>query len=372
MGGGEGVVTFFLALFSVGIGLGSMQCKRLSGNKIEPGLVPFGSLGLSIFSADLFFAAPALPLSSGGTLLSLGEFLSHGSAWRVAFDLFFLSFFGGLYIVPLMTMIQSRSEKKLLSRVIASNNILNAFAMVVASISLVALLGAGVSVPTIFLILSVLNLGVALYIYRLMPEFTLRFANWILAHSIYRIRHKGTENFPESGPFIIVCNHVSYVDWMILQSCCRRPIRFVMDHTFLRLPLVGFLFRDAKVIPIAQAKENPMLKEAAFVRVQEELARGQIVCIFPEGRLTRDGELGIFRGGIERVLAESKVPVIPVALGGLWNSVFSRNPKSSFLSIFTNWGKRIDLAVGDSVPPEMAKASLLEARVKALLDTFAR
>ena len=367
--GNEHVVTCFLALFSVGIGIGSMQCKRLSGDKLELGLVPFGSLGLTVFAVDLYFASPTAPPASG-ELASLTSFLFAQSGWRIALDLFLMAFFGGLYIVPLMTLIQQRSDKAFLSRIIASNNILNALAMVLASVLLMVLLGAGVSIPQIFLVVGVLNLAVAVYIYRLMPEFTLRFAAWLLANTIYWIRPRGLANIPETGACVLICNHVTFVDWLFIQASCRRPIRFVMDHTFLRLPFVGFIFRDAKVIPIAQSKENPHLKEAAFFKVKAELEAGNIVCIFPEGRLTRDGELSTFRGGIERIIQETPVPVVPMAMQGLWDSVFSKNPEVRRMTFMFKWGKRVELAVSEPIAAKDVTAAVLEARVRSLLGSM--
>lgn len=365
--GSEHVVTFFLALFSIGIGAGSMLCQRLSGDRLEIGLVPFGSLGLTLFTFDLFFATPNFSLPPG-TFVSLSELLFQHGGWRIAIDMLGISISGGLFIVPLMTLIQQRGDKSLLSRIIASNNILNALAMVLAAILLMAFFAFGLSIPTIFAILAVINLLVMMIIYRVMPEFTLRFAQWIFAHSIYRIHAQNLEKIPEKGACVLICNHMSYVDWIIIQGCCRRPIRFVMDHMFLKIPFVGFLFRDAKVIPIAQARENAELKELAFKRVSEELRAGEVVCIFPEGKLSRDGKLNPFRGGIERILQDTPVPVVPIALDGLWDSIFSKNPdKSKFKNLY-RWGKRLDFIVGDPMHPEEVSAASLDKRVRELLE----
>lgn len=371
--GNEHVVTFFLALFSIGIGAGSLMCKRLSGDKLELGLVPFGSLGLTIFAVDLYFASPSREAAPDAAA-SLGflEFLASPGGFRIAVDLSLMAFSGGLYIVPLMTFVQQRANKTLLSRIIASNNILNSAAMVIASVLLMILLGMGWTIPALFLLLAGLNFLVALYIYRVMPEFTLRFVVWSLTHLIYRLRARGQQFIPEHGPCVLIANHITYVDWLFIQAFSRRPIRFVMDHMFLKLPLVGFLFRDAKVIPIAQAKENATLKEVAFQKVKAELEAGNLVCIFPEGRLTRDGKLGIFRGGIERVIQETPVPVVPIALTGLWDSVFSKNPGVSRVGFLRNWGKRVDLAAGPAIPPAEVNVERLEREVRALLATIER
>jgi 1-acyl-sn-glycerol-3-phosphate acyltransferase len=138
------------------------------------------------------------------------------------------------------------------------------------------------------------------------------------------------ERIPEEGAAVLVCNHVSYVDAIVIGAASPRPIRFVMDHRIFKTPLLGFIFRTAKAIPIAPAKEDPWLMEKAFVDIAQALHEGELVCIFPEGKLTRTGEMNEFRGGIAKIVERSKVPVIPMALRGLWGSVFSRDPSNVF------------------------------------------
>lgn len=178
LGGNESVVTLLLALFSVGIGLGSLLCEKMSGQQIEPGIVPLGSIGLTVFAVDLFFAAPALG-TAGGAGLSAMQFLAQPGSLRVLVDLVLIGMFGGFYCVPLYALMQTRSEASHRSRVIAGNNILNALFMVVAALLAIALLGAGCSVPQLFLITALLNAGVAAYIYSLRPEFINRFFAWL-------------------------------------------------------------------------------------------------------------------------------------------------------------------------------------------------
>jgi 1-acyl-sn-glycerol-3-phosphate acyltransferase len=229
-----------------------------------------------------------------------------------------------MFIVPLYTLIQQRSEARHRSRVIAGSNILGAFFMVLSSLMLVALMAFGFTIPQIFLVLALLNAAVAAYIYRILPEFLLRFVAWIIASVMYRMRTVGRENIPAEGPVLLVCNHVTFVDWLIIASACKRPPRFVMYHRFLKLPFVGWLFRDAKVIPIAPAHENGETLEAAFDRIAEELEAGEVVCIFPEGKVTKDGAMNVFRTGVERIVRRTPVPVVPMALKGMWGSFFSR------------------------------------------------
>lgn len=322
LGGGETMVTLLLAIFTVGIGVGSLLCERMSGKHVEIGLVPFGSIGLTLFGIDLYFASPVGLV--GTTAHELTALLSLPAVWRVLFDLLMLGMFGGFFIVPLYALVQSRSEPAHRARIIAANNILNALFMVVGALGAAAALGAGLSIPALFGIAALLNALVAVYIYGLVPEFLLRFVAWLLVKAVYRLRCEGVEHIPLNGPVLLVANHVSFADAVILMGASPRPIRFVMDHRIFRTPLLGFVFRHCGAIPIAPAKEDPALMEKAFAEVAAALADGQLVGIFPEGNITADGELQPFRPGVARILTANQVPVVPMALSGLWGSFFSR------------------------------------------------
>jgi 1-acyl-sn-glycerol-3-phosphate acyltransferase len=359
--GNEQVVTLLLVVFSIGIGAGSLLCERLSGHKVELGLVPFGSIGLTLFGIDLGLAA-AVP--SAGTALDLGEFLHQPTSWRVLADLMMIGVFGGLYIVPLYALVQSRSEPTHRSRIIAANNVLNALFIVAAAGISIGLLAAGLSIPQLIVVAALMNAAVALYIYRLVPEFLMRFIVWLLIHSVYRLRKVGLERIPEDGPALVVCNHVSYVDALMISAACRRPIRWVMYHQIFRIPVLSFVFRTAKAIPIASAHEDPAMLERAYEAIARELADGQLVGIFPEGKLTPDGELNEFRSGVAKILQRTPVPVIPMALSGLWRSLFSRNRAK--LRHVTKIFPKVRLAVGEPVTPALATPEGLHAAVLAL------
>jgi len=326
LGGNPGVYTLILTLFSIGIGFGSVMCERLSGHKVEIGLVPFGSIGMTVFGADLYFAHPD---SSGQLGLDVAAMLGQPHIWRVLIDLSLMAIFSGFFIVPLFALVQARSDPARRSRVIAANNILNALFMVVAAgLSGILLNKAGLSIPGLLLATALLNAVVAIYIYTLVPEFLLRFVDWLLINTLYRIRPSGLENIPEHGPVLLVCNHISFMDPLIIMGCVRRPVRFVMYYKIFATPVVKYVFRAAKAIPIAGAKEDAGIMERAFATVDRELADGNIVCIFPEGGITRDGTIQRFRPGMERILAQRPVPVVPLALRGLWGSLFSRRAGS--------------------------------------------
>ncbi|WP_374337486.1 MFS transporter [Leeia sp.] len=362
LNGDETVFTLLMTLFSVGLGIGSMLCERLSGSKVELGLVPFGSLGLCLFGIDLYFATPAMAASR----LDWWQFVHYASHWRLMADFALIGIFGGLYIVPLYALAQSRTEPEFRSRAIAANNILNSLFMILSAAFAAVLAHFHVSIPVVLLITALLNLVVAAYIYTLLPEFLMRFVVWILTHTMYRIRHEGLEQIPEEGPCVLVCNHVSFMDAMILAGSVRRPIRFVMDHNIFKVPVLRFVFKTAKAIPIAPAKEDPDAKQRAFDAVAAALAEGEVVCIFPEGRLTSDGQMSPFRTGIEEIVARTPVPVVPMALCGMWGSFFSRRYGKAMLSIPRRVWFRIALKAAAPVPPAEVSATGLQQQVAAL------
>ena len=363
LGGDETVVTVLLALFSVGIGIGSLLCERLSGRKVELGLVPFGSIGLTVFAIDLWLASRSLHAME---VAGLGPFLANPAHWRVAADLVLLGVFGGFYIVPLYALIQERSDPQHRSRIIAANNILNAIFMVASAGVAIGLLHAGLSIPQLFLVTALMNAVVAVFIYGLVPEFLMRFLAWLLIHTMYRVREEGLDHIPDDGPCIVVCNHVSYVDAMVIAASVRRPIRFVMDHRIFAIPVLSFVFRAMRTIPIASAKEDPKLKDLAFEQAATALQGGEIVGIFPEGRLTETGEMSPFRPGVQQMLATTPVPVIPFALSGLWGSFFSRSYQGKAMRRVRGIFSRITLRAGAPVAPRHAAPEELQALVLAL------
>jgi len=364
LGGNAAVVTLFLSVFSIGIAVGSLLCERLSGHKVEIGLVPFGAIGLTLFALDLFFASPGMPETAR---VGVGEFVARDGSFRILFDLAMLALFGGFYVVPLYALIQTRAQKSHQSRIIAANNILNALFMVAAALVAAAFLHWGASVPQLFLLTAVLNALVAAYIFTLVPEFLMRFLAWLLIHTVYRLEKSGLENIPEEGAALIIANHVSFVDPVVIMGASPRPIRFVMDHNIFKVPVLSFVFRTSKAIPIASRKEDPALMEAAFAEVAETLREGDLVAIFPEGRITDSGELYPFRPGVTRILAETPVPVIPIALRGLWGSFFSRKGGPAMTKPFRRGAfSRIALIVDEPWPPAQATAEALQARVEEL------
>jgi len=364
LGGDQSVVMVLLATFSIGIAVGSLLCERLSGHKVELGLVPFGSIGLTLFGIDLFFVDLPVP---GTDFIDAAGFVSELHGMRVIFDFLMIGVFGGFYIVPLYAMIQARSEPEHRSQVIAAINIMNALFMVASAITGMILLGVvGLSIPEFLGVIAVLNALVAIYIYRTIPEFAMRFIIWILTHTMYRVNHINLDKIPDEGACVLVCNHVSFVDALLIGGACRRPVRFVTFKPIYNMPVLNFIFRTAKAIPIDSKKADPEGYERAFERIADELREGEVVCIFPEGKLTTDGEIDVFKNGISRILQETPVPVVPMALRGLWGSFFSHKDRPALTRLPERFWSKIDMVVGDAIAPENATPEALKAEVAKL------
>jgi 1-acyl-sn-glycerol-3-phosphate acyltransferase len=364
--GDEQVASLLLVVFSVGIGIGSLLCEVLSRRHVEIGLVPLGAIGMTVFAIDLYFASRGLPAVEEQTLV---QFVSIKAHWRVMIDLGLMSLFAGLFSVPMYALIQLRSAPTHRARIIAANNILNALFMIASAVIAGALLGAGATVPQLFLAVGVANALVAAYIFLLVPEYLLRFIAWIATRLVYRFEVQGDEHIPTDGAAILVCNHVSFVDAVLLMAASPRPIRFIMDHRIFRLPVVGAMFKLAKAIPIAPQKVDAAIYDNAFAEARRVLGAGDLLCIFPEGGITRDGTLQPFKAGIMKILETHPVPVVPLALTNLWGSFFSRigGGKAMTRPFRRGFFTRVGLVGG---PPEAAAAvtpEKLQQRVAALL-----
>jgi 1-acyl-sn-glycerol-3-phosphate acyltransferase len=374
--GNEQVASLLLVVFSIGIGTGSLLCEVLSKRHVEIGLVPLGAIGMSVFAIDLYFASRGLPASE---VMSLGAFLAQPAHWRVMADLALLSLFAGLYSVPMYALIQLRSQPTHRARIIAANNILNALFMIGSSVIAGALLKASFTIPQIFLFTGLANAVVAFYIFMLVPEYLLRFVAWVLSHFIYRFKITGDEHIPTEGAAILACNHVSFVDAVLLMAASPRPIYFLMDHRIFQVPVLGWLFRLAKAIPIAPRAENPAAYEAAFDAATKVLKDGDLLAIFPEGGITKDGTLQEFKGGIMKILERAKaqgvggetgVRVIPMALTNLWGSYFSRVEQGGAMVRPFRRGafSRVGLNVGVPMAAGDVQPAVLRDRVANLLQ----
>jgi 1-acyl-sn-glycerol-3-phosphate acyltransferase len=364
LNGDEHLVTVFLATFTIGIASGAVLCERLSFERVEIGLVPFGSIGMTVFLVDL-----AIQLNSvefHGARTGVAEFLASQGSFRILFDLFFIAVSGGVFTVPLYTLIQQRSGSAQRSRIIGANNIMNALFMVIGSGMLMWFLQRSLTIPVIILIYAGFNLAISIHIYSIVPEFALRFLAWIIARPSYRIRVLGEKSIPAEGAAILVCNHVSFVDWLVLSAAIKRPVRFVMYYKFAGIPILRVLMKHAGVIPIAGKEEDGRIFENAFEEIAKSLSGGDLICIFPEGGISRDGKVQQFKKGIEHILARSPVPVIPMGLKGLWGSIFSYRGSKPMTRLPRRFWLPVELVIGAPVPAAEATAAVLEAEVRKM------
>ena len=369
--GDEQVASLLLVVFSVGIGIGSLLCEVLSRRHVEIGLVPLGAIGMSVFAIDLYFASRGLAPANA---MGITAFVAQPAHWRVMADLLLLSLSAGLYSVPMYALIQMRSQATHRARIIAANNILNALFMIASAVLAGLLLAAGCTVPQVFLFTAIANAVVAFYIFMLVPEYLLRFVAWVLSRCVYRFRVRGDAHIPTAGAAILACNHVSFVDAVLLMAASPRPIYFLMDHRIFRVPVLGWLFRLAKAIPVAPQKEDPATYEAAFECAAQVLRDGDLLAIFPEGGITRDGQLQPFKGGIMKIIERAQadgvqVPVVPMALTHLWGSFFSRIEQGGAMvrPFRRGFWNRVGLNVGPGTAAARVQPEALRAQVAGLL-----
>ncbi|HIF9409579.1 TPA: MFS transporter [Photobacterium damselae] len=356
-------VSLLLTLFSIGIALGSLACEKLSNHHIELGIIPIGALGISIFGIEFYFAAQHIAISD---TMTVWGFITNNL--RLVMDLILISAFSAIYVVPLNALIQERSDKESQAQVIAANNVMNAFFMVLsAAVSILMLSVFKLSIPQFLLVVAVVNIFVTLYVFAQVQEFLVRFVVWVVTHIMYRIKVKGTENIPSEGAAVLVCNHVSYVDALLIAATCNRPVRFVMDKDIANMPVMKYFFRWAKTIPICAAGKSPSIYKKAFKTIAEDLEAGEIVCIFPEGKLTWSGELNEFRRGIERIIEQTPVPVIPMGLKGVWGSFFSHEGGRAFTTRPKRFWSKLEVVVDKPVAPQHVSAPMLQEIVQELV-----
>ena len=360
------VVTLILCVFTLSIAMGSLACEKLSGHHIEIGLVPMGALGIAIAGVHMYFSIQNVAeLSAGQAHRGWLEFLGAPGSIRLLLDFLAIGFFGGMFIVPLMAFIQSNTPEDRRARIIAVNNIMNAIFMVSGSLfAIVMLRGGGSGIPNLLLTLIIMHIAVTAFIFKQVPVFIMRFLVWALSHTLYRVRHENLHLIPQEGGAMIVANHVSYVDALLLAGAVRRPIRFIMFKPIFDIPVLNFVFRTGRAIPINKREDDPAAYENAFREIAQGLENGDLLCIFPEGKLTDTGEIDEFKPGIEKIIATTPVPVVPMALRGLWGSWFS--PQDGLFSGRMRPFSRVDVVAGEPVAPAAVNAADLRTRVLEL------
>lgn len=286
------------AAVAIGIGIGSLVAGRLSGHKVEFGLVPIGSVGMGVTAILL---------------------LTMDHTWSAVACLASLGFFAGFYTVPLNAMLQQKSALASRGRIIGANNFLNFLAIALAfGTNLVLGSVLALTPDQVIMVGGVLSFLVTGYIFFLLPDFFIRFVLWLLAHSIYRIRIVGAENVPLNGPALLVCNHLSFVDGLLVGSCVQRFVRFMVYAPFFNIPGLGRFLKMMRAIPTGGGKVLEPIKKA-----RTELEGGHVVCIFAEGAISRTGNMLPFKRGFERIIDGIETPVIPVHLDQVWGSIFS-------------------------------------------------
>ena len=298
----ESHITLLGTFLAAGIGIGSLAAGRLSGDKVELGLVPVGSIAMGISLILLSFAGGSYP-ATAATLIAVG-------------------FSGGLFAVPLNALLQQRSGRDEKGRLIATNNFLNTVAIALAAGAHWALRSRlNLAPDRIVLVLGFFTLVATAVVLRLLPDYFARFSLWLLTHTIYRIRIVGQEHVPFRGPALLVCNHVSYADALLVGASVQRFIRFLMYAPHYEIRSINWLLRLMKAIPVSARSRREIVQSLA--RARAELAEGHVVCIFAEGGISRTGNLLPFKRGFEKIVEGMDVPVIPVHLDRVWGSIFS-------------------------------------------------
>ncbi|QPJ61491.1 MAG: acyl-[ACP]--phospholipid O-acyltransferase [Candidatus Nitronauta litoralis] len=319
IGGNEQVVTLFLTLFSVGIGVGSLFCNRLLKGQVSATFAPIGALGMTIFMVDLFFASQAEFIKPATGFIGASEFLSTFPAWRILFDLFAISACGGIYIVPLYAILQARSEVTHRARTIAANNIMNALFMVVAAIATVIMLAQGFSVPQVFLVAATMNAFVAVYICKLLPHALIQSLARSVLFFLYRVEVKGLHHYEEAGDRrVIIANHLSFLDVLLIAAWIPDKLTFAINTHIAKLWWIKPFLSLAETLSLDPT--NPLATRTLIDRVK----KGHRLVIFPEGRLTVTGSLMKVYEGPGMIADKSDANLVPVRLEGAQFTPFTR------------------------------------------------
>jgi 1-acyl-sn-glycerol-3-phosphate acyltransferase len=326
--GDEWVSTFFLVLFTMGMGIGAALANKVHGNSGDVGLTPI--MGLVISLTLLALASSIQNVPNPGRMLGLVEFLSSLDGWITSLIFLLLSIASGAYIVPLMTALQYYTPKEKLSRMIAGLNLWNSLFMVLGSVLLMAAYALSFSMGKILVLLAAINFLAQIALYASCSPYALRLWAIVLSRLFFKLEVKGRQHFPKNGPYIIVANHVSFLDWLLIMAVCPHPVRFVIDHQYYYAPLMPFWLRQARLIPIATKRDSSILMDKAFEAVSKALRSEEVIGLFPEGALSRTGQMRRFQPGLLKILENDPVPVIAISLKGLWGSPFSHSAPGLF------------------------------------------
>ena len=368
-GGDESVVTLFLALFIIGVGLGCALAAKLSSFVVEIGIAPIAMLLLGLTGLDLAQIEASKTLS----LMGINAFLDSPEGLRISLDILLIGIFGGAFALPMYTELQQASSLENRARIISINNVINAVFMVTSAILAIGILGVlQFQLSTYLVVISILNLIYAVFVFTRTPVQSLRFLAEVFSRLFYRIESEEVAQLPEEGPALLVCNHVSYADPVVIFGASKRPIRFIMAKEIRNKAPFNLVFQASRTLAICSPLEDRKTYEETIREAANSLRNGELVMIFPEGRLSPDGEIGTFRRGVEKLLENAPVPVYPMAIRGIWGSFFSHGNGPALRSGFHLRLRRraIQLKVGMAIPPEEVNALILQGHVETLRGDF--
>ena len=330
-----GLLGTFLA---IGIGVGSLAAGRLSGDHIELGLVPLGSVAMGVFLGLVALSSPSYSYTATA-LVGLG-------------------FSAGLFAVPLNAYLQQKAGREEKGQLIATNNFMNTIGIVLAAaIHWLLKTPLQLTPDTIIMLTGLLTLIGTITILYFLPDYFVRLILWLFTHSVYRMKIVGAENMPLSGAALLVSNHVSFVDAFMVGGALPRLVRFMLHREYYDLKALNWFFRLMHSIPVSATNRRDIVQSLKHAR--NELDKGQVVCIFAEGAISRTGRLLPFKRGFEKIVEGTNVPIIPVHLDQLWGSIFSfKNGR-----FFWKWPKRLSYPVTVSFgPPLPSSSTVFEVR----------
>lgn len=344
---GEKLIGFLGAAVAAGIGTGSVLAGILSRRKVELGLVPIGALGMAAFSVSLFWT---WRLGTGN--VALGSTVA---------ALTLLGLAGGFFIVPLQTLLQQEAPSNRKGAVLAAANFL-AFTGMLIALGVLWLLGSvfRFQPDQVFIIVGLATVAGTIYVLTLLPQQLFRLVFWIVTNTVYRVRVEGAENLPLHGPALLVANHVSFADGLLILASTHRFIRFIVYKGIAQLPPLRWLARIMRVIPIA-AEDGPRAVISALKEASGALEAGELVCIFAEGQISRTGQMLPFRAGTERILRNASAPVIPVHLDQVWGSIFSFAGQKFFWKPPIRLPYPVTVSFGKPLPPTSSIEEIRQA-----------
>ena len=371
-GGDESVVTLFLILFVSGIALGCALSANWSGARSDIGIVPCALFGLFIAGID-FAIIPALPeeVINSKSLLSVTEFVGSWRGIHISFDVVLVGFFCGAFALPMFIELQHQTRRENRARMIALSNMLNALAMILSSsFALIMLNIFDVSLSSFLITVAILSGIITLFFGKKLLLQTFRFLSYLVCRCLYRIETQGLEKLPQTGAALLVCNHLSFADPPLIFGTSRRPIRFLMEHSIYQTPWIRWAFAAVGAIPMCSPLESRAVYRKAMETAIEALKNGEMVIIFPEGQVTRDGKPNPFKRGVEKILEAAPVTVYPVGITGLWGSMLSYKNGKPFEGLPAKPRLRVGVSVGEPINPEKATAQCLETEVRSLVQAL--